>query len=568
MLSKYVTFFDKECPLKEYPRPQFVRDSYLSLNGKWEFEMSNNEQIPTSFSKTIIVPYCVESILSDICEKVEENTWLFYRKKFNLPKNMINDKIILHFGAVDQYCKVYVNQHFVGEHHHGYLPFSMDVKPFINKNENEIIVVVKDDLNHDYPYGKQSHQNKGIWYTPVSGIWQSVWMEAFSNDAIEQITIKPDIDQKRVRVVVQTHSEEVSLKIYFQNQLIAQQNSKNTIFDIYIEDMHLWSPETPYLYDLVLKTKHDEVRSYFAMRKFSIQNNHFLLNNQLYFIHGVLDQGYFPDGIYTPASYNAYKEDILSMKNLGFNCLRKHIKIEPMIYYYYCDIYGLIVLQDMVNNGPYSFVLDSALPMIGLKQKAFLLKKQTATQKEIFKKTMIETIDYFYNVPCIGYYTIFNEGWGQHESDTYYRLAKEMDDSRIIDSTSGWFKEKESDVESLHIYFKKIKIKKNDLTKPIIISEFGGYAFKIKNHVYDEKSEFGYKKFADASSYMQAIYKLYQQEIIPNIKNGLAGCIYTQLSDVENEINGLLTYDRKICKVDKTLMLEIKKRIKEEFYHE
>ncbi len=568
MLSKYVTYFDKECPLKEYPRPQLVRDSYLSLNGKWDFEMSKNEQIPLSFSKTIIVPYCVESTLSDICERIEVGTYLFYRKKFSLNKNILNDKVLLHFDAVDQYCKVYINQHLVGEHDNGYLPFVLDIKPYLNKNENELIVVVKDDLNPDYPYGKQKRENGGMWYTPVSGIWQSVWLEGVSNDYIQQLTIKPDIDQKRVRIILQTLAEEVTLKIYFQNKLIHQQSGKNTIFDILLDDIKLWTPETPLLYDLVIKTKHDEVKSYFAMRKFSTNQKYFLLNNKPYFIHGLLDQGYFPDGIYTPASYLAYKEDILTMKRLGFNCLRKHIKIEPMMYYYYCDIYGMIVFQDMVNSGNYSFFIDTAMPTIGIKKVSMSLKNSTPLQKEIFKNSLKDTLNYFYNVPCIAYYTIFNEGWGQHDSDAYYHLAKEIDDSRIIDSTSGWFKEKESDVESLHIYFKKINLKNKELNKPIILSEFGGYALKISGHVYNENGNYGYKKFLDIHSYGTAIYNLYCNEIIPSIKNGLAGCIYTQVSDVEDEINGLLTYDRKVYKVDESSMKEIKKKIEEEFYHE
>ena len=321
-------------------------------------------------------------------------------------------------------------------------------------------------------------------------------------------------------------------------------------------------------FELTIKNNDDEIKTYFAMRKLSVKDNKLLLNNKPYFIHGLLDQGYFSDGIYTPVSYQAYKDDILTMKELGFNCLRKHIKIEPMMFYHYCDKYGMIVFQDFVNNGKYNFIIDTAFPTVFRKNNTFInkLKSVKKAQKEIFEKSSIDTLNYLYNVPSILYYTIFNEGWGQHDADNYYHLVKSIDNTRVIDSTSGWFKENYSDVESLHVYFKKIKLSKS--IKPIIVSEFGGYAYKEENHVFNDKKEYGYKKLKTKEDFNEAIKKLYENDIIDNIKNNLCGAIYTQVSDVEDEINGLLTYDRKVLKVNKETMIEIKNKIDKEFYNE
>lgn len=566
LLTKYISELENNKPLQEYPRPQLVRESYMNLNGLWDFEISKSSKLPVNYSLSILVPYCVESVLSGVNKLVEEDDYLYYRKTIEFDKKFIKDKVLLHIDAVDQIAKVYVNNHLAAESHNGYLPLVVDIKPYLNDLKNEIVVQVKDELNLDYPYGKQRKKRGGMWYTPVSGIWQSVWIESVSNDYIENLTITPNVDNNSVTIVVKTTAEDVTLKILEDKKVIYKHKDNNHIFDIKLENIKLWSPENPFLYNLEISTKHDEVKSYFAMRKFSVNDKHILLNNKPIFIHGLLDQGYFPDGIYTPASYEAYKDDVLSMKELGFNCLRKHIKVEPMMFYYYCDVYGMIVLQDMVNNGPYSFMIDTAMPTIGLSKVANKLKSTNSNRKQIFKEACIDTINYLYNVPSIGYITIFNEGWGQHDSDEYYELVKSLDNTRIIDSTSGWFKEKLSDVESLHVYFKKIKLKPSN--KPIIVSEFGGYAYKEENHIFNEKKDYGYKKFNDKEELDKAIFNLYKNDVVDNIKNGLTGSIYTQVSDVEDEINGLLTYDRKVCKVKKETMLTIKNLIEKEFYND
>ena len=568
LLTKYINLYNPESPLNEYPRPQFIRNSYISLNGKWDFTITKTNNIPTHYDLNIVVPYCVESCLSGICKQVSKDDYLYYRKKVILDKSFINDKLLLHFDAIDQIANIYINNTLVKTSDNGYLPVIVDIKPYINSNEFEIVVQVIDKLDKNYPYGKQCKKRGGMWYTPVSGIWQSVWLESVHENAINNVTITPDIDNNSVSIVLNTMSDENEIIILENNKVIYTEKAFKTIFNVTIDNPNLWSPENPFLYDIVIKNKYDEVKSYFAMRKLSVKDNKLLLNNKPYFIHGLLDQGYFSDGIYTPASYQAYQDDILTMKELGFNCLRKHIKIEPMMFYHYCDKYGMIVFQDFVNNGKYSFIIDTAFPTVFRKNNTFInnLKVVNKKQKEMFEKSSIDTLNYLYNVPSILYYTIFNEGWGQHEADRYYDLVKSIDNTRVIDSTSGWFKQKRSDVESLHVYFKKIKLSKSN--KPIIVSEFGGYAYKENNHVFNDKKEYGYKKLNSKEDFNKAIKNLYDNDIVKNIKNNLCGAIYTQVSDVEDEINGLLTYDRKVLKVYKDVMKEIKNNIDKEFYHE
>ena len=567
LLTKYVENFNKESPLQEYPRPQLVRDSYINLNGRWDFTISKSEEFPKSYDEVITVPYCVESYLSGINNTISSDDYLIYRRFVTFPKKFIKDKVLLHFDAVDQHAKVFVNKKLVAESTNGYLPFKVDIKHVLIEGEDaEIIVIVKDALDHKYPYGKQRNDRGGMWYTPVSGIWQTVWIESVNENYVNDLTITPDIDSNKATIVVDTCSPSVTLKVSFKGKTIYKETSKNTLFEINFDEVNLWDVENPNLYDIAIKTVDDEITSYFAMRKFSTNEKYLLLNNKPIFINGLLDQGYFPDGIYTPASYEAYENDIKTMKELGFNCLRKHIKIEPMIFYHLCDKLGMIVFQDFVNNGDYSFVKDTAMPTIGLAKLAYAMKKTDKVTKQIFEKSAIDTLNYLYNVPCIGYYTIFNEGWGQHEADDYYNLVKSIEATRIIDSTSGWFKEKESDVESLHIYFKKIKLKKAN--KPIVVSEYGGYALSLKDHIFNTENEYGYKKFTDIDSLNDAIYELFVRDIVGNIKNGLAGAIYTQVSDVEDETNGLFTYDRKVLKVKKEIMLKIKNMIEKEFNHD
>ena len=547
--------FVKDVPLDLYPRPQMKRDSFFCLNGTWDFEVTKKDEIPEAFSRKIKVPYPPESALSGVDELFSEKSRLYYKKTFSLPEGFVKERVILHFGAVDQTCEVYLNGEYVGSHSGGYIPFSFDVTDVL-KEQNTLIVKVADKLSkHLYPYGKQTNARGGMWYTRVSGIWQTVWLESVPKKHVTSLKINTTLSGAEISVygidegtvTVKTEGGQIKAEL------------KGGKVSISIPEPKLWSPESPYLYEFVLEGEGDRVESYFALRTLEIKEfggkKRIALNGEPYFFHALLDQGYFPDGIFTPASYDAYKNDILEAKRLGFNTLRKHIKIEPQIFYYYCDKLGMVVFQDMVNNGHYSFLRDTALPTVAVKKMSDKFLHLNKKSREQFVLSMIQTVELLYNHPSICYWTIFNEGWGQFCSDEMYDTLKELDAIRVIDSTSGWFKNKRSDVLSEHVYFKPYKFKASD--KASVLSEFGGYSYRPEGHVFNLKKAYGYRFFKDRDEFEKDLLRLYREEIIPAAKEGLCASVYTQLSDVEDETNGLLSYDRLVCKVDGKKMREI-----------
>ncbi len=536
-------------PWQEYPRPQLKRDSYLNLNGKWKYAATYKGQIPDLWKQEILVPFSPQSILSGIKKAPKRHQHLYYQREFILPNQFVKDRIILHFGAVDQIATVYLNHKELMTHMGGYLPFQVDITDEIQET-NILTLKVKDTLNHALPYGKQKTKRGGMWYTPVSGIWQSVWVESVSGDYIRNLKITPTLTDVTIEIDCNNDLDKI-IRITTQEGVIEKVVSKNKIL-IPIENPKLWSPETPYLYEFEIESKGDRITSYFALRTLSIQKINQIprlcLNGKPYFFHGILDQGYYSDGIYLPASSAGYKKDIMTMKELGFNTLRKHIKVEPANYYYLCDKIGMIVFQDLISNGMYSFIRDTALPTIGFTKFpdwGFLRSKKVRSN---FITTAKETIDYLYHFPSICYWTIFNEGWGQFQSDDLYDRVKEQDSTRFIDSTSGWFWQKKSDVDSYHIYFKPIQMKKSE--RPIVLSEFGGYGLKEIEHSFNLRRTYGYRLYKEKKELQEALNKVYLEEVVKEIPNGLCGCIYTQVSDVEDETNGLFTYDRKVLKVD------------------
>lgn len=550
---------DEEVGWDEYPRPQMKRNSYFSLNGAWKL---NGDDIQ--------IPFPPQSTLSSYKKTVGNH--LTYVKYFTMPDNFIEDRAILHFGAVDQIAEVWINNKKLMVHEGGYLPFSIDVTDVLIKDkENKVVVKVTDTLSKKYPYGKQCKKRQGMWYTPVSGIWQTVWMESVPKIFINNIKITPDMTG--ITLEVDTNATEYRIDIdlggYTYTSYEKEKKIKIDLDNITLPDGRkyrpkLWTTQNPHLYEMKIIASTDEVKSYFALRTVAINKldgiERICLNGHAVFLHGVLDQGYFCDGIFIPPSEKGFKKDILRMKELGFNMIRKHIKIEPECFYYYCDKYGMLVMQDMVNNGSYSFVRDTALPTIGmlkLKDK----RRGNKAQREIFIKHTEDTIKHLHNHPCIIGYTIFNEGWGQFQSDKLYDFIKKIDNTRFIDSTSGWFSHEKSDVDSLHIYFKTIKLPKTE--KPLIVSECGGYSYPIPGHIYSKYNSFGYGAFENSHKLTDNIVDMYEEMIIPAIGDGLSGCVYTQLSDVEDETNGLYTYDRKVCKVDKEKMIAISYKIQE-----
>ena len=550
-----------EIPYSEYPRPAMKRDSYVSLNGRWELSVKRKDR--TVFSGDILVPFPPESKMSGVCKQFDYHDVLFYKRAFELPKSFKKDVVIIHFGAVDRLADVYVNGIKVCTHDGGYLPFLADITHTLRDGENIIEVRVKDDLNTDYPYGKQSKKRGGMWYTPISGIWQSVWLESLPSNHIEKIKITTDV----TAVVIETVGgvEEKTLWLYDGDEK-KEYVYNGDVIKIYPDTPKLWTPEEPNLYRFELLCGEDRIESYFALREINVgyreDKPYLCLNGKPMFMHGLLDQGYYSDGIYLPATPEGYKKDILTMKELGFNMLRKHIKIEPQLFYYYCDVYGMIVFQDMVNSGKYNFLIDTALPTVGLKKG--ITHRATKKRREIFESTARDTVELLYNHPSVCYYTIFNEGWGQYDADRIYADMKALDKTRIWDATSGWFAKKQSDVQSEHIYFKPIDIR-SDRKRPIVLSEFGGYSYKIEGHSFNPYKTYGYKKLSDKESFEKAMEELYIGQVLFAIPQGLCATVLTQVSDVEDETNGLFTYDRQVLKVDMEKFKKISETLRKAF---
>ena len=543
-------------PWQEYPRPQLRRKSYVNLNGLWDFTVNESPMPPEVYGRKILVPFCPESKLSGIGRHFPEGSGLWYRRTLTLPEDFSQGRMLLHIGAADQVAEIYVNRTKIGTHRGGYEAFCFDITDAL-QDENELVIRVTDDLSdHIFPYGKQVLNRGGMWYTPVSGIWQTVWLESVPENYVNSLDIQVTLTQAEITV-----SPALNGTVTCEGKEYLLRNGKATIAP---ENPHLWTPEDPYLYEFTVTTGEDSFQSYFALRTLEKKTVNGLarlcLNGQPYFFHGLLDQGYWPDGLFTPASANCYSRDILAMKKLGFNTLRKHIKVEPEQFYYDCDRLGMIVFQDMVNNGDYGYFRDTVAPTFFRQHRDDRQLHPDAATRKAFLAGMEATVRQLKNHPCICYWTIFNEGWGQFDSTAVYRRLKELDSSRFIDTTSGWFRGSESDVESLHIYFGFWhRLKPSE--KPIVLSEFGGFTYSAQGHIFNPDKSYGYGTCETTEQLDQRLRDVYLQRVIPAVRKGLCGSIYTQVSDVEDEINGIVTYDRKIIKPSEAVMLDIAARL-------
>ncbi len=553
-----------EKPLQEYPRPQFERESYFNLNGLWDYAITQSEDSPESYDGKILVPFSPETTLSGVERTVQPHEFLHYRVEFSLPDGFEKDVTLLHFGAVDTIAKVYFNGQFVATHVGGYNSFFVDVSTLV-QSVNELRVVVQDFSNTKYhTNGKQSLSRGGMWYSPQSGIWQTVWVESLNYSHLKKVKITPLFDEKKIMFELsKSKNGDVFCDVFFKGEKIATEHTEKDVLLVDLSSSFFeWTPDIPNLYDVVFRFENDVVKSYFAMRKHSVGSvdgkKRLLLNNKPIFHNGVLDQGYWPDSLYTAPSDEALIFDIQTMKDMGFNMLRKHVKVEPLRWYYHCDKLGMLVWQDMPSGGtkqnlwftlrlPFLFKWHNASDK---NYKRF--SREEKISRDTFETELYEMIDQLYNSPCVACWVLFNEGWGQFDSVEICKKVKQKDSTRIIDHASGWHDQGVGDVLSLHVYFRKLYLPKADKhNRAMTISEFGGYTFSKQGHLFNTKRRYGYGKTSkDESALTKKTCKLFQEQLVPLIQKGLCASVYTQLSDVEDEVNGLVTYDRKCVKVN------------------
>lgn len=551
MKTPWTDSVDRLAPLPEYPRPQMVRGSWLSLNGPWEYAISAGGSFPAEYDGTITVPFSPETELSGVGRTLHKGEFLWYRREISLPECFSERHVLLHFGAVDQTADVWVNGLKVMEHVGGYLPFEGDVTRAVRDGRMEIVVRVTDESDHGYhTRGKQKSARGGIWYTPQSGIWQSVWIEAVPENYVKNLHISPDFDSGCVDISAETVGNEAAYAHFGGGEYRLPAR-------IPVPDFEPWSPENPKLYDFTVSCGEDSVESYFAMRKFSVEKDRsgkprLFLNGRPYFHNGLLDQGYWPDGLYTAPTDEAMIFDIETAKAMGFNVLRKHIKVEPLRWYYHCDRLGMLVWQDMpCGGGRYDPVVVSAplVTDIHLKDSAYLLfGRESKAGRGEFMTELRAMVQHLYNCPCIAMWVPFNEGWGQFDAARAVGVIHEIDTSRTVDHASGWHDQGIGETKSLHVYFRPYVFKPDRRGRAVILTEFGGYNCLVPGHSFNDR-DFGYKRLGDADKLRAALEELYSQQIAPAYEQGLAAAIYTQVSDVEDELNGLITYDRQVVKI-------------------
>lgn len=559
---------DKSKVLSEYPRPQMRRDSYLNLNGIWEYAITETDKMPNEFDGEILVPFSPECELSGVMRSLSPTQTLWYRRTVRLPEQFNVGQVLLHLGAVDQTAAVFVNGKEVCSHMGGYTPFRADITAFL-QGENEILVKVR-DFSDTVPdaRGKQKSRRGGIWYTAQSGIWQTVWMESVPKEYIQSLRITPLFDEAAVELTVISKSVQPCCAKVGETETAFTSNEP---VKIPMGEFTPWTPECPHLYDLTVTMGEDSVQSYFGMRKFSVDTDstgvkRLFLNNKPYFHTGLLDQGYYSDGMYTAPSDEAMIFDIQTAKDMGFNMLRKHIKIEPLRWYYHCDRLGMLVWQDMINGGGdyHPFVITSPLVTgIHLKDSHYKrFAREDAGGRSRYYTELDEMIRHLYNTVSVAMWVPFNEGWGQFDAEKAVKKILALDTTRTIDHASGWHDQKIGEIKSLHIYFRKYRFHKDKLGRAVVLSEFGGYNFRVNGHSFNEK-DFGYKRFESEEKLFQAYQDLYVNEILPAKEQGLCATVYTQLTDVEDELNGLISYDRKVVKLPKEKVKEINEKLKE-----
>ncbi len=570
LMTPWGEHLDENCILTEYPRPQMRRNSYLNLNGRWEYAITDSDESPPRWDGTILVPFSPESALSGVGRSLQPGQTLWYRREVILPQGFIpaDGRLLLHFGAVDQEAAVYWNGRLLGRHMGGYNAFTLDATDALGPR-NSLVVRVHDDTDASFhSRGKQKTRRGGIWYTPQSGIWQTVWMEAVPRHYIESLRIVPLFDQSAVEVMVRC-SQPLQCEATVDGRTVPFTSGEPA--RIPMPDFRAWSPEDPYLYDLSVTLGEDRVESYFGMRKMEVRADRggvkrLFLNGEPYFQSGLLDQGYWPDGLYTAPSDEALIYDIQTAKAMGFNLLRKHIKVEPMRWYYHCDRLGMLVWQDMPSGGGKYRFSTITLPLVtGIHRRdnhyrAFA--RASSQGRGEYMDELEEMVGQLFNAPSVVLWVPFNEGWGQFDSTLVMERLRALDPTRPVDPASGWHDQGAGELRSLHVYFKPFRFRRDRRGRALALSEFGGYNLRVDGHCFNQK-DYGYRRLPDAAALWWDFSRLYEREVLPAVPRGLCASVYTQLSDVEDELNGLMTYDRRVVKLDADEVRELNERLKE-----
>ena len=581
--TRWADLVNEDNVLAEYPRPNLVRDSYYNLNGKWDYCINKSKEAE-GYDGQILVPYSPETLLSGVKRTVGPDDYLHYRKNFILPEGFAKDRVILHFGSVDQECEVYLNGKLLGEHKGGYSTFNFDITEVLKEQENELKVVVRDwTEKKPHARGKQRYERtklmSSLFYTCQSGIWKTVWMESVSSEYIEKVKITPKYDEKAVEVFVKTQgsTEKATIQIWDGEILLKEETvCVNQSAEIEIGDFKTWTPDTPHLYDMKITYNQDEVKSYFGMRKFHVEKDkkgilRFFMNNKPFFFNGILDQGYWPESLLTPPTDEALKYDIVKLKELGYNTIRKHIKVEPERFYYHCDKLGMLVWQDMPNGGgDYNMFFVAYMTNVfeciarGTKDSHYkLFKREDAEGRAQYYRDLESMVEQLYNYPSIAVWVPFNEGWGQFDASKATALIRKMDKTRFVNEACGWFDQQGGDMFSIHNYIRKLKCKPKE-DRVVALTEYGGYAYPVKGHLACEK-EFGYKAYKSKEELTANYKRLWNEEIYPNLEKGLCSAIYTQTSDIEEEINGIMTYDRDEVKFIEKELQDLNQKLYELF---
>ncbi len=568
--TRWASEIDVNNVLPEYPRPIMERAEWQNLNGLWNYAIQPvGKQKPTNYDGEILVPFAIESSLSGVQKRVGSENELWYEREFTVPSKWKNNKILLHFGAVDWKADVWINDVKVGQHTGGYTPFSFDITPALVSGKNRIVVKVWDSTDQGFqPRGKQVNRPEGIWYTPVTGIWQTVWLEPVPETYIENLKITPNIDNNTLKVeaIVNsvTSAQKVEVVIKEGDKIVATSKVINNqpVEVIMQENVKLWSPNSPFLYDVVVvlwngAKQVDKVKSYAAMRKYSTKRDdkgivRLQLNNKDLFQFGPLDQGWWPDGLYTAPTDEALEYDVIKTKDFGFNMIRKHVKVEPARWYTHCDRHGIIVWQDMPSG--------DRSPEWQMRQYFTGNERLRSPESEAnFRKEWKDIIDYLYSYPSIGVWVPFNEAWGQFKTQEIAEWTKQYDPSRLVNPASGGNHYQVGDMLDLHQY-PSPQLFLYDAQRPTVLGEYGGIGWANKDHLWEPNRNWGYVQF-NSSKEVTDEYVKYAEELKKLILQGFSAAVYTQTTDVEIEVNGLMTYDRKLVKIDEERVRKVNQEI-------